>query len=110
VEIYKSEFCYPSNKRIHKIHKVDTTIRHVVNWKNAPAYKLARMFSEKIKTYTFLPYVFNVKNTTQLIKDLTDIPFDPKLKLAFFDITDMYSNIRTYRGVSEYYQHNMRKT
>jgi len=68
------------------------------------------MFSEKIETYIPLPYVFNVKNTTQLIKDLTDIPFDPKLKLASFDITDVYSNIRTCRGVSEYYQHNMRKT
>jgi hypothetical protein len=29
-----------------------------------------------------LPYVYNVKNSVQLIEDLSDIPFDPSLKLA----------------------------
>jgi hypothetical protein len=40
-------------------------------------------------------YVFNVKNTIQLIKDLTDIPLDSNLKLASFDTTNMYTNIPT---------------
>jgi hypothetical protein len=39
--------------------------------------------------------MFNVKNTTQLINDLTDIPYDQNLRLASFDITNMYTNIPT---------------
>jgi hypothetical protein len=39
--------------------------------------------------------MFNVKNTTQLINDLTDIPYDHNLRLASFDITNMYTNIPT---------------
>jgi hypothetical protein len=101
----------PVIRGLIKIHKVDTPIRPVVNWKNAPAYRLARMFSEKIKTFIPLPYVFNVKNTTQLIKDMTYIPFDPKLKLTSFDITDMYSNIPTEEFLNTintiYEKHNM---
>jgi hypothetical protein len=66
-----------------------------VVWQHTPAYKLAKMFSEKIKTYIPLPYAYNVKNTVQFIEDLSDILFDPNLKLASFDITNMYTNIPT---------------
>ena len=40
-------------------------------------------------------YAFNINNTTQLINDLKDIPFDPNLRLSSFDISDMYTNIPT---------------
>jgi hypothetical protein len=36
-----------------------------------------------------------VKNSTQLIKDLQEIPYDQNVRLASFDITDMYTNIPT---------------
>jgi len=51
------------------------------------------MFAEKIQTYIPLPDVYNVKNSVQLIEGLSDIPFDPNLKLASFDIVNMYTNI-----------------
>jgi hypothetical protein len=78
-----------------KIHKTESPIRPVVNWKNAPAYKLAKMLVGVLQTHTLLPYGFNVKNTTHLISDLTDIPYDHNLRLASFDITNMYTNIPT---------------
>jgi hypothetical protein len=36
-----------------------------------------------------------VKNTVQLIDDLADIPYIKKLRLASFDISNMYTNIPT---------------
>lgn len=53
------------------------------------------MLVKKLQSYIPLPYAFNIKNTTHLIKDLTDIPYSSKLKLASFDIANMYTNIPT---------------
>lgn len=36
-----------------------------------------------------------MKNTTQLLNDLTEIPYDQNLKLPSFDIMNMYTNIPT---------------
>ena len=83
----------PSIRGLIKIHKTEAPIRPVVNWKNAPAYKLARTLAKKLQTYTALPYCFNVKNTTSLITDLQGIPYGQNLRLASFDITNMYTNI-----------------
>jgi len=43
------------------INKEDSPIRPIVNWKNAPAYKLAKMLSKKRKILISIPYTFNVK-------------------------------------------------
>jgi len=67
----------------------------VVNWKNAPAYKLARSLVKKLQTHVPLLYTFNIKNSIQLINDLKDIPFNQNLRLASFDISYMYTNIPT---------------
>jgi hypothetical protein len=77
------------------IYKEDSHIRPVVNWKNASAYKLARSLVKKLQTHVPLPYAFNIRNTVQLINDLKDIPFDQNLRLASFDISNMYTNIPT---------------
>jgi len=67
----------------------------VVNYTQAPAYKLAKKLTSILKTHIPLPNAFNVQNSAQLMKDISEIPFDPELKLASLDITDMYSNIPT---------------
>jgi hypothetical protein len=77
------------------IKKEDSPIRPRVNWKNAPAYKLAKMLSKKLKILIPVPYTFSVKNTVQLINDLLEILYDQNLKLASFDIINMYSNVPT---------------
>ena len=85
----------PSLRGLVKVHKKDTPIRPIVNYRNAPSYKLAKMFTEKLKTYIPLPHVYNVQNSVQLMKDLSEIPFNPRLKLASLDISNMYTNIPT---------------
>jgi hypothetical protein len=76
-----------------KIHKTDSPVRPTINWKNAPAYKLATKLSNKHEIYTPLPHIFNVKGTTHLIKDLPEIPFDKNLRSISFDIRNAYSNV-----------------
>jgi len=78
-----------------KIQKTDSPIRPVVNWLNAPAYKLAKMLARKLQTYLPLPYDFKLKNSVQLIDILRKIPFHPNLQFVSFDITNMYSNVPT---------------
>jgi hypothetical protein len=50
---------------------------------------------QKIQTYIPLPYTFNVKNSVQLIEDLSKITINPSLQFASFDISNMYSNVPT---------------
>jgi hypothetical protein len=81
----------PTIRGLIKIHKEDSPIRPIVNWKNAPAYKLVKMLVKKLQIhiplpYTFpshtnsppmhipLPYTFNVKNIIHLINYLFEIP------------------------------------
>jgi len=85
----------PNIRGLIKIHKYEAPIRPIVNWKTAPAYKLAKLLTKILQTYIPLPYSFNVKNTVQLIDDLTDIPYNQKLRLASFDISNMNKNIPT---------------
>jgi hypothetical protein len=83
----------PSIKGLIKLHKPDQPIRKVVNWKNAPAYKLSRSLTQKIKELSPLPYPFNVRNSTQLIQELKTTPILPSHTFASLDISNMYTNI-----------------
>ena len=78
-----------------KIHKNNNPIRPIINLTNAPAYKLARKITKDLQKHIHLPNSFDVKNTVQLTHDITDIPYDSNIKLASFDITNMYTNIPT---------------
>jgi len=69
------------------------SIRPVVNWRNAPAYKLSRLFTQKTNSIAPLPNTFNIKNTTDLLQKLQDTPMAPHFTLASLDITNLYSNI-----------------
>ena len=77
-----------------KIHKEGTAIRPV-NFRNAPSYKLAKMLTDILKTHLPMPNVCNIQNSIQLMNDFSQIPFVPELKLAFLDISNMYTNIPT---------------
>jgi len=51
----------PSIKGLIKIHKPHQLIRPVVNWRNARAYRLSKLFTEKIHRIAPLPNAFNIK-------------------------------------------------
>jgi len=78
-----------------KLHKEDTSIRPIINWRNAPGYKLAKMLAGKLTSCVPLPFAYNVTNTVQLMNDLTDIPHDHNIKFASLDINSIYSKIPT---------------
>jgi hypothetical protein len=64
-----------------------------VNWCNAPAYKLSKLFTKKVNQLAPLPHSFNVKNAQDLLNDLENTPMLPYHKLASLDITNLYTNI-----------------
>ena len=83
----------PTIRGLIKLHKADQPIRPVVNWRNAPAYKLSKLLADKIQHLSPLPYTFNIKNTLELIQELRQTPITPTSVFASLDITNMYSNI-----------------
>ena len=78
-----------------KVHKEGTPIRPVVNFKNAPSYKLAKMLADILNSHLPMPNVYNVQNSTQLMNNISQIPIVPELKLASLDISNIYTNIPT---------------
>ena len=56
----------PTIRGLVKLHKKGTRIRPIINWMNAPAYKLAKILAEKLQTNVPLSYVINVRNTAHL--------------------------------------------
>ena len=83
----------PTIKGLIKLHKPEHTIRPVVNWRGAPAYKLARLFTQKIRQLAPLPNTYNLENTTDLLTKLKNTPILPQFNMASLDITNLYTNI-----------------
>jgi hypothetical protein len=83
----------PSTRTIKshiKIHKHNRIFRPIVNWRNAPAFELSKLFSQKINKLTTLTYTFYKKNTTTSLKRKSNTPY---IQTAPLDIFNMYSNI-----------------
>jgi hypothetical protein len=78
-----------------KLHKDKNPIRPVVNMRSSPSYKLSGFVTKCLGNLLGLPFSFNVKNSPQLIHDLTDLRFEPQYRLCSFDISNMYTNIPT---------------
>jgi len=65
----------------------------LVSWQRAPAYKLAGLFTQKIRLLAPLPNRYNLENSMDLIKKLNDTPILLQLTLASLDIKNLYTNI-----------------
>jgi hypothetical protein len=74
-------------------NKPDQHIHSVVNWGNAPAYKLSKLFTKKVNQLVPLPHSFNTKNTQDLLNDRENTPILPHHNLASLDVTNLYTNI-----------------
>ena len=83
----------PTIKDLIKINKAEHPIRPVVNWRNAPAYKLATLLTHEIRQLAPLPNTYNINNTTDLISKLKDTPPLTHYALASLDITKFYTNV-----------------
>jgi len=58
------------------------------------------MLTDVLKSHLPLSNVYNVQNSTQLMNDISQIPFLPELKLASLDISNMYTNVPTKELIS----------
>jgi hypothetical protein len=65
-----------------KIHEIGTTIRPIVNWINALAYKLPTLTVNNLEKYIPLPSVSNVKIKIKLIDDFLAIPHNKERNLS----------------------------
>jgi len=83
----------PTIKGLIKMHKPECPIQPKVNQRGAPAYSLARLFTQKIKQLAPLPNRHNIDNTKDVIKKLNDTPLLPHFNLASMDISNLYTNI-----------------
>jgi|GEM_PF-3687610 len=83
----------PSIKGLIKLHKPEHPIRPDVNWRGAPAYRLAQLFTHKIKLVAPLPNTHDLENTTDLLKKLENTPILPHFTLASLDISNLHTNI-----------------
>jgi hypothetical protein len=86
----------PTAPNLHatiKLHKPNTPLRPEINWKNAPAYKLAIHLTTTLQNYLHLPYTYNVHNSIHLITDLKTIELNKNIRKCSFDIENMYTNI-----------------
>lgn len=73
-----------------KTHKTNIPIRPVVNFQNAPSYKLSKFLDNKIKNSRH-----SIKNTYGFIKKIKDIDIPENSLLILFDVCNMYTNIPT---------------
>jgi len=100
----------PTIKGLIKMHKPEHPTQPVVNWRGAPASKLARLFTQKIKQLAPLPNRHNTDNTRDVIKKLNDTPTLLHFTLASLDITNLYTNIpvaETRNTISNTLKENM---
>jgi hypothetical protein len=86
------EIC--KHERLGTIHQRANTLSDLWSTgRGATAYKLARLFTQRISHLTPLPNRYNIENTTDLIRKLDDTPILPHFALASPDITNLYINI-----------------
>jgi hypothetical protein len=76
-----------------KLHKPNTPIRPIINWKNAPAYGLAKKLSKLLQYPLKLPKVYNIRNSILLMTDLQTIDINENIRRCPFDVENMYTNI-----------------
>jgi hypothetical protein len=79
-----------------KLHKPGTPIRPIIiiiNWKNTPAYKLAKHIAKLLHNDLQLPYTYNIQDSKTLITELKTIQIDRNTRICSLNIKNMYTNI-----------------
>jgi hypothetical protein len=76
-----------------KLRKPNKLIRPVIDWKNAPAYGLAKNLTNTLHSYLPLPYTYNIHNCIQLISDLKTIELNKNIQICSFDKENVYTNV-----------------
>jgi hypothetical protein len=72
MEVYKHKPKRPCLYGTISLRKQEKPIRPIVNWKNCPAYKVAKHVNEILRETLQLPNMFIVRNSTTLIQALME--------------------------------------
>jgi hypothetical protein len=83
----------PAPPNLHatiKLHKPNSPIRSIINWKKASAYELAKDLTQALRNYIHLPYTCNICNS---ITDLKTIEINKDTRICSFDIENMCTNV-----------------
>jgi hypothetical protein len=83
----------PTLRATIKLHKQNTPIGPIINWRNVPAYELARHLSGILRDRLHLPNTCNIQNSVHLNTDLQSIEINEDMRICPFDIENTYTNI-----------------
>ena len=100
----------PTLQALPKIHKEDIPIHPIINYRNAPAYKLAKHLDKIIRQHTQLDNNIAVKNNTDLVTKIKDIHIPHNATLASFDIKNLYTTSPSLKQSPSYKTNSNRTT
>ena len=80
-------------KAFLKIYKHNIPIRPIVNCINSPNYKASKLITKILKEKINLKNKYTIKNSLELAKKLTNIQITKEIKMASYDINNLYTNI-----------------
>jgi hypothetical protein len=83
----------PLLRGLPKIHKENCPIRPLINYQNAPAYKLAKTLEKVIRSNFKFNNNIMLKNSIDLVSKIKDLEIPMNTKLVSFDIKNLYTNI-----------------
>lgn len=81
----------PNLRAAPKIHKENTPIRPIINFRNAPSYKASVFMHKYLKNNLPINNNRSIKNSADLINKLKEINYDNDTKFASLDISSMYT-------------------
>jgi hypothetical protein len=82
-------------KRFYQNSYNENHLRPLVDWRNAPTYKLIKCLIQILSQLISIPNAFDIKNSLELIQKLKEISINTNTRLVFLDIINMYANIPT---------------
>jgi hypothetical protein len=83
----------PNRHATINLHKQNKPIRPIINWKNAPAYELAKHLTQILHNCLHLPNTYNIQNSTHLTTDLQTMEINEDMRMCSFYIENMYTTI-----------------
>ena len=83
----------PTLQELPRIHKEEIPIRPIINYRNAPAHKLAKYPDKIIRQHTQIDNNIAVKNNTDLVTKIKDIHIPHNATLASFNVKNLCTNI-----------------
>lgn len=83
----------PTLRSLPKIHKQSCPIRPIVNFREAPSYKICRELNKLLREKISLENDRSVKNSIELTTKLNTLSLSESTRIVSFDITNMYTNI-----------------